>query len=66
MIKSALQQILTFFRNDALCGINQNISLLELARFRTLLNERKDFTAVNRLIKKGTNILNFLSDCRTM
>jgi len=58
--KSDPQQILTLFQEDSLRRLNENISLLELARFRTLLNERQ------QLIKKNNNKLDFLSYCRIM
>jgi hypothetical protein len=58
--KSDPQQILTSFQEDSLRRINENISLLELARFRALLNERQ------QLMEKDSNKLNLLSYCRIM
>jgi hypothetical protein len=55
--KSDPQQVLTLFQEDSLRRINENISLLELARFRTLLNEKQ---------QKNSKKLDFLSYCRLM
>jgi hypothetical protein len=54
------QQLLTLFQEDSLRRINENISLLELARFRTLLNTKQ------QPLKKNFNRLSFLSYCRVM
>ncbi|CAF2653370.1 unnamed protein product [Rotaria sp. Silwood2] len=60
IIRSEPEQILKLFQDDCLRNINENISLLELARFRTLLNEQQ------RLITKSCNILNLVYCCRMM
>ncbi|CAF3524144.1 unnamed protein product [Rotaria socialis] len=64
--KSDPQQILTLFQDDCSRNINENVSLLELARFRILLSERQVTTKANRLMKKSSSIMNFLSQCRIM
>jgi hypothetical protein len=51
------QQILTLLQDDSLRKINENISLLELARLRSLLNKRQ------KPIKKNSH---FLSYCQIM
>jgi hypothetical protein len=53
-------QILVLFQEDALRKINENISLLELARLRSLFKERQ------ASIKKNNYILNSLSYCQIM
>ncbi|CAF3990233.1 unnamed protein product [Rotaria magnacalcarata] len=64
--KSDPQEILTLFQDDCSRNINENVSLLELARFRTLLNERQLATGANRLMKKTSSIMNLLRHCRMM
>ncbi|CAF4944294.1 unnamed protein product, partial [Rotaria socialis] len=54
--KSDPQQILTLFQDDSSRNINENVSLLELARFRILLSERQVTTKANRLMKKSSSI----------
>jgi hypothetical protein len=51
------QQILTLFQDDSLRKINENISLLELARLRSLLNKRQKPNKKNSY---------FLSYCQIM
>ncbi|CAM4807500.1 unnamed protein product [Rotaria magnacalcarata] len=64
--KSDPQEMLTLFQDDCSRNINENVSLLELARFRTLLNERQLATGANRLMKKTSSIMNLLRHCRMM
>ena len=52
-------QILTFFQEDSHRKLHENISLLELARFRTLLQQRQRLPPEHSL-----PIFNFLSQCR--
>ncbi|CAF3982807.1 unnamed protein product [Rotaria sordida] len=66
MIESEPRQILELFQDDCLRNINERISVLELARFRTLLNEQQESIKVNRLMNKRNIILNFLNPCRIM
>ncbi|CAF3625681.1 unnamed protein product [Rotaria sp. Silwood1] len=66
IVRTEPQQILSLFHDDCSRKINESISLLELARFRTLLNERQGSIKVNKLIKKSNIILNLLTHCRMM
>jgi hypothetical protein len=59
--RSDPQQILTLFQEDSLRRINESISLIELARLRTLLNEKQQ-----QRMTKNRNELHFLSYCRIM
>jgi hypothetical protein len=60
VLGSDSQQILTLFQEDSLRRTNENISLLELARFRALLNERQ------QIMKKCTDKRNRVTDCQMM
>lgn len=66
MIKIDSKQILSLFQDDCHRQINESVSLLELARFRTLLNKQQEPTQVHCLVKKSGNILSLLSPCVLM
>jgi hypothetical protein len=66
MTKSDPQQILNLFQEDSIRRINENISLLELARFRSLLNERHRLMEAQQPIEQNCKKLNILNYCRMM
>jgi hypothetical protein len=64
--RSDPQQVLTLFQEDSLRRINEHISLLELARFRSLLHERQRLIEAQQQIKQNSSLLNLLNYCRMM
>ncbi len=60
------QHVLTLFQEDASRRINESISLLELARFRSLLTEKQRLLKSKQLIQTNNHKLNPLSYCRMM
>ena len=71
MTNSDPQQILTLFQQDSHRRLHDNISLLELARFRTLLNQRYrlfQLIEMQQLTKKtkNNNKLNLFTHCQIL
>ncbi|CAF1307360.1 unnamed protein product [Rotaria sordida] len=69
IIKSEPQQILSLLQHDSLRRINENISLIEISRFRTLI-ERKNllmFISTKQMLKvfqqKKTSAIPFIYQC---
>ena len=60
------QQILNLLQDDSQRRIHENISLLEVARFRTLLSERIQSTPVRQLANVDSYKLSLFSYCELM
>ncbi|UJR22646.1 hypothetical protein I4U23_025686 [Adineta vaga] len=61
-----LQQMLNLLQDDSQRRIRENISLLEVARFRTLLSERKQLNEVEQRPKNNDYKYNVFNYCEIM